>query len=80
MKVESGVPIPKITRVRTTGTRYPFDRMQLGDSFAVPMKDDSEETVLNRVRTAIHRYVKDYGGKFTVRVMDDETVRVWRTK
>lgn len=77
-KLESGVPIPKVSRVTKGSTKYPFESMNVGDSFAVPMKDASVETVLNRVRAATFRYAKDYGGKFTVRVMDDETVRIWR--
>lgn len=65
MKVEKGIPIP---------ARYPFNQMEVGDSFVVPM-----EITRYAVSTAAHRYGKKHGIKFTVRRMTDKTIRCWRT-
>jgi hypothetical protein len=64
MKVEKGVPLP---------ARYPFDEMQIGDSFIVP-----PELSRNTVSVAAGRYGDKHQMKFTVRRMDDKTLRCWR--
>ena len=64
MKVEKDVPIPN---------RYPFDEMEVDDSFAVP-----PEIARNTVSVAAGRYGDKHGMKFTVRRMDDKTLRCWR--
>ena len=64
MKVEKNVPIPN---------RYPFDEMQVGDSFVVPPK-----IARNTVSVAASRYGEKHQMKFTVRRMDDKTLRCWR--
>jgi hypothetical protein len=65
MKVEKGIPIP---------ARFPFEQMQVGDSFVVPM-----EITRYAVSVAAHRYGKKHGVKFTVRKYKDGTYRCWRT-
>ena len=67
MQIEHGIPIP-------TGSPYPFDDMEIGDSFALP-KDQT-----NNVRMAVTRYKKDHPEwDYTTRV-DDINIRLWRTK
>ena len=67
MQIEHGIPIPN-------GPLYPFDDMEVGDSFALPVDQ------ANNVRTAVTRYKKespDWG--YTTRIMDN-VIRLWRTK
>jgi hypothetical protein len=49
--------------------------MQIGDSFAVP-----PELSRNTVSVAAGRYGDKHQMKFTVRRMDDKTLRCWRIK
>ena len=62
--IDKGIPLPK---------RYPFDQMEVGDSFAVP-----EGINRTRVSVAAMRYGRDHGMKFTVRQMPDRSLRCWR--
>ena len=64
MKVEKNIPLPR---------RYPFNDMQVGDSFAVP-----EGIARTAVNIAAMRYGNKHGCKFTVRQMPDRTLRCWR--
>lgn len=64
MKVEKGIPVPR---------KYPFDEMEVGDSFAVP--PDIHRTT---VAIAALRYGRKHGVKFVIRMMDDRTHRCWR--
>lgn len=66
MKVEKNVPLPQ---------RFPFAGMEVGDSFAIPAG-------VNRttVSVAAMRYAKKHGGKFTVRLMPDRSLRCWRVE
>ena len=66
MKVEKGMPIPN---------RYPFDEMEVGDSFALP-----PGVARNTVSVAAGRYGEKHAMKFTVRRMDDKTLRCWRVE
>jgi hypothetical protein len=66
MKVEKNVPLP---------ARYPFDEMEVGDSFAVP-----PEIARNTVAVAAGRYGDKHAMKFIVRLMPDRTLRCWRTE
>jgi hypothetical protein len=64
MKVEKNVPLPVI---------YPFAKMAVGDSFAVP-----PDVKRSAVAVAAMRYGVTHGRKFTVRQMPDRTYRCWR--
>lgn len=64
MKVEKGIPIP---------ARYPFNQMEVGDSFVVPM-----EITRYAVSTAAHRYGHKNNMKFTVRLTNKRILRCWR--
>ena len=66
MKVEKHIPIPM---------KYPFDQMELGDSFLIP------QTVKRQtVSIAALRYGNKHGMKFTTRKMSDGSYRCWRIK
>jgi hypothetical protein len=64
MKVEKNVPLP---------VTYPFAKMDVGDSFAIP-PDSRRETVA----VAALRYGRKHGMKFVVRLMPDRSYRCWR--
>lgn len=67
MKIEKGVPVPVIAEP----VRYPFESMQVGDSFFV------EGGVLTRLCNAHGRAGRRMGRKFTARKVEGG-VRVWR--
>ena len=66
MEVEKNVPIP---------ARYPFDKMEVGDSFALP-----PSAARNSVTVSAGRYGNKHNMKFIVRIMPDRTLRCWRTE
>lgn len=69
IKIEKGVPIPEKKK-----PKYPFDEMETGDSFGVPVH------MGYRVRIYLQRHKERTSGKeFITRTVGDE-VRVWRTK
>lgn len=81
--VDRNIPIPgnpKICHINKPKkkNKYPFDEMDIGDSFFVPFEEDvPNKSILNRVRNAMTaEYAKDF--KFIARQMNDG-VRVWRT-
>ena len=36
-QIESGVPMPKLTRGRVSATKFPLDKMEVGESFLIPV-------------------------------------------
>lgn len=66
MKIEKGIPHPR--------SRFPFQEMEVGDSFLIP-----QEVPRMTVCVAAHRFGKDKGLKFSVR-MTPEGYRCWRIK
>ena len=80
--INKGVEIPRSRRERQ---KYPFNEMEIGDSFFVPSEDQNERRkivarLLGNVRSS--RIEK----KFTTRVMSNDPiarmpgVRIWRVK
>ena len=67
-EIEKGVPIPMMGRGRQV---YPWDRMEVGDSFFVPSM--KRYRFSGRVRTASKRY----GVTFKL-AQEGTGVRVWR--
>jgi hypothetical protein len=65
IKVESNRPLP---------VKFPFEQMQIGDSFMVP-----EGVTRAAVSVAAWRYGKAHGKKFTVR-KTPEGFCCWRVK
>lgn len=75
IKVEKGIPLP--TKPHFAATYYPFDKMKVGDSFAVPKEHAS--TVRQRM-AAINQTTGERDPRvFTSRMMG-EKLRVWRTE
>ena len=65
--IEKRVPIPAIRRVYN----YPYEKMAVGDSFAVPLSDRAK--VLN----ANWRASKRFGIRLSAKTQGD-VVRTWR--
>lgn len=71
-KVEHGVPIPQLGGPRNR--KYPWDKLQVGDSFTVPLR------MRNSVSACAARYRKVYGKRFSTRMVGDDLCRVWRVE
>ena len=72
-KIESGVPIPSTVRIGRT--KYPLDRLQVGNSFFVPLNDLKRA---KNLRATFSSRAKKKGIS-VVSIADDTGVRVWRT-
>lgn len=72
--IDKDVPIPKKTKGSGRRTVYPLDKMELGDSFVVPLEQRKDLSVRIRYQA------KKTGRAFTTRKISDTSVRVWRTK
>lgn len=66
IQVDKGIPLPK---------RYPFEHMEVGDSFAVP-----PGVARTTVAIAAMRYGRKHGMRFVTRMMPDRSYRCWRVK
>jgi hypothetical protein len=88
-KIDHDVPIPSKGELRRKQINYPFARMEIGDSFAVPISPTDSEAALNKeIRRLRHQLVAQAGGvarsvgmsaKFISFYMPDEkAVRIWR--
>lgn len=69
-KIEKGIPIPK---TRPRHSKYPFEKMHIGDSFYWPDGDSAK---------ALHGAARQYAGirngfRITIR-KEKEGYRVWR--
>lgn len=67
-KIEKGVPIPDGGRGRPT--KYPLDKMDIGDSFVA--------IAPRHIFSIISFYGRHHGKKFTARKLNDREYRIWR--
>lgn len=65
--IDTGVPIPD------TGS-YPFSRLEVGHSFVAPID------MRTNISSAATQYGKRTGTKFTIRKIDKDNIRVWRSE
>ena len=78
-KMEKGIPLAWIRR-RRPSLKYPFDQMEAGDSFFVPLNAGDElKSLCGRVTHATISATKRLGRKFTLR-SGETGVRIWRTE
>lgn len=70
-EIESGKPIPPDPR-----KKYPFDQMEVGDSFFVPL-GDNEQRVKKTVSNCARSFGKRVGQRFSIR-SDGDGIRIWR--
>lgn len=70
IKIEKNIPIPTIS------CKFPFDKMQVGDSFIIP-----DEIPHTRVRVKCIQYVKknNLSHKFSIKKVN-KGYRCWRVK
>lgn len=80
LKIEKGVPIPLASRRIGMKCPYPFDQMEEGDSFVLPLApNDIAKRAAHRVRTWALSVGK---GTFSIAIRpeaDGKSLRVWRT-
>lgn len=80
-EIERDIPIPTSTG-RSKPVKYPFEKMFVGHSFAVPVPFWTPDTghFSATVRSQAYQWGKKNGREFKVRLSDDKaSVRVWRT-
>lgn len=70
-EVEDSIPIPV---KRPTFNAPPLEDMKVGESFLFPRKDRSKVQVL------ASRLKRKERGTYTIRVVDENNCRVWRTE
>jgi hypothetical protein len=87
-KIERTVPVP--TDFRTTDRKYPFEEMEVGDSFFITpeYEDETIKRLSNRMAQARQAYQRrgmkqNTPVQFTQRIWTDEEteetgVRIWR--
>ena len=79
IQIEKGIPL-----INSKGNNfgYPFDEMEVGDSFALKVKEGEDAAfLLRRVSSAKSYYQSKFNPtrKYIARNMKTE-IRVWRTK
>lgn len=76
--IEKGVPVPVVS----SRQKYPFNEMEVGDSFTVPLSGilkGALDSNAQRLHSAAYSAGKALGRKFTVRSIAVEGVaRCWR--
>ncbi len=69
-KIEKNIPKPAPTR----GSKYPFDKMVVGDSFLVPAKN-----IIGTRAAGRYYQIKHPNTKFSI-LRDGDNYRCWKTK
>lgn len=76
IQVQKGIPLEKRREPRS---RYPFEEMEVGDSFFVKCDEGSLVSKRSTVLSSSIYYGKMCGKKFTSRTFPDG-FRIWRVK
>jgi hypothetical protein len=69
IEIEVGIPLPE--KLRRARGKYPFEMLEVGDSFRV-------EASIGTMRNRCSRRGAQLGRRFTCRVVNGGFVRVWR--
>lgn len=81
-EIEKDVEVSPAIKLSGRTRKYPFNEMDVGDSFFIPSGTYAGESVDGanrpRVSSAAHNYGKDHGQKFTIRKQPCGGYRVWR--
>jgi hypothetical protein len=72
--LERGVPIPEAAATVSKGSAYPWDEMEVGESFFIPSSDHKPQSVFGMANGASRRGAS----KFVARQVQGGA-RVWRT-
>ena len=76
LKIEKNIPIPAPHRGVNRPLKYPWDKLEIGDSVLIPAKNKSDKET---IRTAATSYGRKRKMLFVSRTVEGG-VRVWRTK
>lgn len=77
IEINKDIPIPSSRR--SENHKFPFDKLEVGQSFLVPNPDNlPAKQVRNRVNSLANYFGKRKDKKFVIRTTT-EGVRVWRT-
>ena len=75
--IEKGVPLPAAQEF-ITKSRYPWDLMEVGDSFLVPTEEGkTPRQLMQKISPSVSRRASRTGTKYTLRIVEGG-VRVWR--
>lgn len=78
-KIEKDVPLPKRRGPGGYNEKYPLGRLEVGESFFVPMGPEGKEKFRHRIKAAVRDYGKRHGLTFTRQWQEDPAgFRVWR--
>lgn len=80
IKIDEGIPVPPPGTFGPRASKYPYDTMDVGNSFFIPVTDEAGAAVAKRrMRQSTAWANKRYAPKkFTARSVAGG-VRVWRT-
>jgi hypothetical protein len=76
-KIEKGVQLASVVGRYSDTSKWPFDKMEVGDSFFVPIDDSDWVIMSNRLASTIWFHGKQNGMKFAQRKVEGGR-RVWR--
>lgn len=80
-EIIKGAPVPRKGNKKAV---YPFSEMEIGDAFDAPRKGPSVQGSWDKTQNIISSCARGYAkrhnptAKFTVRILDENTVRCWR--
>jgi hypothetical protein len=79
--IESGIEMPPPPQRGFRGALYPWDHLEIGQSFAVHIlpKQDPKQRMKN-FQVQCQQAGKLRGRKFVARLIDKSTMRAWRTE
>jgi len=81
-ELEKGIPVPPITSARLGLLKYPFDKLEVGDSFSIKLNEkQSYKKTAMKICAAAGYYGKKFKPKklYTIRLCSD-CVRCWRIR
>jgi hypothetical protein len=76
-EIEKDVEMPSVSR-KNTGMKYPFNKMEVGDSFSVP--DEKTAISVRALATYFCKKPENEGKFFTTRKITPTTYRCWRKR
>ena len=84
VKIDKNIPVPAGTRAGGAEIMFPFEDMEVGDSFFVALlPGKTEEQMVAKLRHAYRKYAKQQEPepRFTAKIVEEEGVagiRTWR--
>ena len=76
LQIDKNIPVPE---PKQKPTQYPFETMEVGDSFLVKSEEGKTGKQLSqRISPSASRHAKLTNRKYTLRIVEGG-VRVWRT-